>query len=89
MCNCLKEKKDALLEKKDNFPELKDREIEDAYFKNTGWLMDESSLTDLQLFIPFVYEYSVTAKSGRVTKKKKEVSMTIGYCPFCGEKVEK
>ena len=28
------------------------------------------------------------AKSGRVTQKKKEVSMTISHCPFCGEKLD-
>ena len=52
---------------------------------NTGWLFNSSGL---KLFIPFRYEYENVAKSGRVTQKKKEVSMTISHCPFCGEKLD-
>ena len=85
MCNCLEDKKNKLIENKDNIPELRGKEIKDAYFVNTGWLFNSSGL---KLFIPFRYEYENVAKSGRITQKKKEVSMTIGYCPFCGEKID-
>lgn len=86
MCDCLEEKRLKLIEHKDKIPELTGKEIKDAYFLNTGWLLDSKGL---QLFVPFRYEYENVARSGRVTVKKKEISMTIGYCPFCGEKVEK
>ena len=85
MCNCLEEQRKRLIENKDKISELKGKEIKDAYFVNTGWLLNSSGL---KLFIPFRYEYENVAKSGRVTQKKKEVSMTISHCPFCGEKLD-
>ena len=86
MCNCLEEQKQRLIENKDKISELKGKEIKDAYFVNTGWLLNSSGLK--QLFIPFRYEYENVAKSGRITQKKKEVLMTISHCPFCGEKLD-
>lgn len=39
MCECLEDKKNKLIENKDNIPELRGKEIKDAYFVNTGWMM--------------------------------------------------
>ena len=86
MCNCLEEKKKALLENKDKFPELRDQKIDDVYCPNVGYIFGEEGE---HLFVPFIFEYKLTAKSGRITNKKKNVSMTTGYCPFCGEKVSR
>jgi len=41
------------------------------------------------LCLPIRVDYLKVAKSGREMKQHKIYNMTLSFCPFCGEKVDK
>lgn len=82
VCNCIEETEIKFkdhLEK--NKPELKNLDVR---FENRAWLMNSGKT---ELVIPMIYEWEHTAKSGRVSNKKKVQNFIMQYCPFCGEKL--
>lgn len=87
MCNCIKETEEKykkhLKEKDPTFKGIEDFEVE---FVNKGIMLETGTI---ELVIPIEAEWKHTAKSGRVSTKRKKASFTISFCPFCGEKVDR
>lgn len=85
MCNCIKDTeigfKKYLIENNTNFTNKCDLEVE---FENKAILLNRGVV---EITLPMRYSWKHTAKSGRVSTKKKIQHFTIKYCPFCGNEL--
>lgn len=87
MCNCIKETEERYKEHlKNNDPVFENMENFEVDFINKAWLFNGKGTT---LALPIEVEWKHTAKSGRVSTKKKISNFLAEYCPFCGEKQSK
>lgn len=84
MCNCIKEIEQKYKEHlKNNDPTFKDMADFEVGFENKAWLLNGKGIG---LVLPIEVSWKHTAKSGRVSTKRKIERFIIEYCPFCGEK---
>lgn len=87
MCECIKATEERYKEYlKENDKTIVDTESLEVGFENTAYMFSSQKT---ELTIPIVATWKHTAKSGRVSTKKKVQNFTIDYCPFCGEKLSK
>lgn len=86
MCNCIAEKEKKYKEiLKKNDKVFKDMDMDDfqVEFNNKAYMFSSGKT---ELTVPIQVNWKHTAKSGRVSNKKKTSHFNIAYCPFCGEK---
>lgn len=85
MCNCIEQTeqryKEHLIKNDPKFKEMEDFDVE---FKNKAIMFSKGTV---ELVIPIEVEWKHTAKSGRVSTKRKTSNFTMNYCPFCGEEI--
>lgn len=87
MCNCIKETEQRYKEHlKKNDPTFKDIEDFEVGFVNKAIIFSKGTV---DLVLPLEVSWKHTAKSGRVSTKRKKQSFMMDYCPFCGEKKKK
>lgn len=87
MCNCIEETEQRYKEHlRNNDPVFKDMEDFEVGFENKAIIF---STGKIELVLPMEVEWKHTAKSGRISTKKKTQIFMMEYCPFCGEKKEK
>jgi len=86
MCNCIKATEEAYKEHlKNNDSTFKDREDFEVNFINKAYMFGSGKT---EIVLPIEVEWKHTAKSGRVSTKRKTQNFTMQSCPFCGEKKE-
>jgi len=87
MCNCTQETeqryKEHLKNNDSTFKDIEDFEVE---FVNKAFMFGSGRT---ELVLPIEVEWKHTAKSGRVSTKRKKSSFAMSFCPFCGEKIDK
>ena len=84
MCNCIEETEKAYKEHlKNNDSIFKNIEDFNVSFINKAYMFDSGKI---EIGLPIEIEWKYTAKSGRVSTKRKEINFIMQYCPFCGEK---
>jgi len=87
MCNCIEETEQRYKEHlKNNDPTFKGIEDFEVDFLNKAHMFS-SGKTELTLPLEITWKH--TAKSGRVSTKRKTEHFAMKYCPFCGEKTKK
>lgn len=84
ICNCIKETEERYKEHlKNNDKTFKDMEDFEVEFANKAYMFGSGKT---EIVLPIEVEWKHTAKSKRVSTKKKTSNFTMTYCPFCGEK---
>lgn len=84
MCDCINKTEEALKEHlRKNDPIFKDMEEFEVDFVNKAYMLGSGKT---EIVLPIEVEWKHTAKSGRVSTKRKTSNFTMTYCPFCGEK---
>lgn len=87
MCNCIEETEQRYKEHlKSNDPKFKDMEEFEVSFINKAYMFSSGKT---EIVLPIEIEWKHTAKSGRVSTKRKTSNFTMKYCPFCGKKQSK
>lgn len=87
MCDCIEQFEKKIVEiLPEQDPDFKNVKIDECVFENK--VLDIKT-GKIEITMPVKVTWKHTTKAGKEIERHKSIPVSISYCPFCGEKIDK